>query len=54
MKLSKKQQVVAMMMHLPLLPVTLTFAVLGSVSGRIRRLDVFLTTKLHSFIKSIK
>ncbi len=54
MKLTKKQRIIGLAVHLPILPLTLMFAIVGRVSKRIRNLDVFLANNLHSFIKKIK
>ena len=54
MKLTKKQQVVGLAVHIPILPLTLTLAVLGKVSKRMKKLDIFLANQIHSKIKEIK
>lgn len=54
MKLTKKQQAVGLAIHLPILPLTLILAVLGKVSNRMHRLDVFLADKVHTIVKQIK
>lgn len=54
MKLTKKQRIIGLAIHLPILPLTLMFAIVGRVSKRIRNLDVFLANNLHSIIKKIK
>jgi hypothetical protein len=54
MKLTKKQQLIGLAIHIPILPLTLTLVVLGKVSKRMNKLDVFLANQIHSKIKQIK